>query len=53
MWGTNFQSGVLLTCAILYYYKKKLGCITGDMLGAMSEVIEAMLFLLVTAGAMA
>jgi len=43
---------ILLTGAILFYYKKKLGCITGDMLGAMSEVVEAALFLLVTAGAM-
>ena len=43
---------ILLTGAILYYYKKKLGCITGDMLGAMSEIIEAALFLLATAGAM-
>ncbi|MDM8555479.1 adenosylcobinamide-GDP ribazoletransferase [Desulfococcaceae bacterium HSG7] len=43
---------ILLTGAILYYYKKKLGCITGDMLGAMGEVIEATLFLLATAGAM-
>ena len=41
---------ILLTGAILYYYKKKLGCITGDMLGAMSEVIEAVLFLVATAG---
>lgn len=31
--------------AILTYYKKKMGCITGDMLGAMTEIIEALLFL--------
>jgi adenosylcobinamide-GDP ribazoletransferase len=36
-----------LTIFILIYYKKRLGCITGDMLGAMTETIEAMLFLLV------
>lgn len=30
---------------ILYYYKVKMGCITGDMLGAMTEVSEAVLFL--------
>ncbi len=41
---------LFLTGIILYYYHKKLGCITGDMLGAMSEVIEAALFLFVTAG---
>ena len=30
---------------ILGFYKKKLNCITGDMLGAMTEVTEAALFL--------
>ncbi len=35
---------------ILMFYKKKLDCITGDMLGAMNEVTEAVLFL--TAGAL-
>ncbi|MCP4117144.1 MAG: adenosylcobinamide-GDP ribazoletransferase [Desulfobacteraceae bacterium] len=34
---------------ILGFYKIKMGCITGDMLGAMTEVTEAVLFL--TAGA--
>jgi len=33
---------------ILYYYKKRLGCITGDMLGAMAEITESVLFLLVS-----
>jgi adenosylcobinamide-GDP ribazoletransferase len=33
---------------ILWFYKTRLGCITGDMLGAMVEVTEAVLFL--TAG---
>ena len=41
---------ILLTIAILTFYQKKLGCITGDMLGAMCEIIEASLFLLATAG---
>ena len=31
--------------SILEFYKKKLNCITGDMLGAMNEVTEAVLFL--------
>ncbi len=44
---------LFLTGIILYYYKKKLGCITGDMLGAMSEVTEAALFLFVAAGTVA
>ncbi len=30
---------------ILGFYKKKLDCITGDMLGAMTEIMEALLFL--------
>lgn len=32
-----------LVC-ILGFYKKKMGCITGDMLGAMTEMTEAVLF---------
>ena len=36
--------------AILAYYRAKLGCITGDMLGAMTEMTEAALFLLMSAG---
>ncbi|MBF0413863.1 MAG: adenosylcobinamide-GDP ribazoletransferase [Desulfamplus sp.] len=30
---------------IILFYKKKMGCITGDMLGAMCEVTESILFL--------
>ncbi len=30
---------------ILWFYKKKMNCITGDMLGAMTELVEAILFL--------
>lgn len=41
----------VVTGGILWYYKKRMGCITGDMLGAMTEASEAMLFLLVSAGA--
>ena len=37
-----FFIGVAL---ILVFYKKKMNCITGDMLGAMNEVLEAVLFL--------
>ena len=37
-----FLIAVLL---ILGFYKKKLNCITGDMLGAMNEIMEAILFL--------
>jgi len=41
---------IILTACILMYYKKRMGCITGDMLGTMTEVLEAMLFLLVSMG---
>ena len=41
---------IIITSSILYYYKKRMECITGDMLGAMIEVTEAGLFLLVSIG---
>lgn len=34
-----------LTIILLLWYQKKMGCITGDMLGAMTEFEEALLFL--------
>ena len=36
--------------AILIFYRKRMGCITGDMLGAMTEVTEAGLFLIASTG---
>ncbi len=39
---------VFIILTILYYYKKRMGCITGDMLGAMAEITESLLFLLVS-----
>jgi adenosylcobinamide-GDP ribazoletransferase len=33
------------TAALIAWYRRKLGAITGDMLGAMTEIIEAVLFL--------
>ena len=35
------------TGVILLYYKKRMDCITGDMLGAMTEWTESILFLFV------
>ncbi len=35
---------------ILWYYRRKMGCITGDMLGAMVEIMEAALFLAAAVG---
>lgn len=40
----------IITSTILFYYKKRMGCITGDMLGALIEVSEAGLFMLVSIG---
>ncbi len=39
-----------VTATIIWYYKKRLGCITGDMLGAMAEIVESVLFLMVSIG---
>ena len=39
---------LLIIAFIILYYKKRMGCITGDMLGAMAEVTESLLFLFVS-----
>lgn len=41
---------VVFVGAILLFYRKRMGCITGDMLGAMTEVTEAGLFLMMSIG---
>ena len=43
-------SFVALTALLIWYYKRRVGCITGDMLGAMAEILESGLFLLVSMG---
>jgi adenosylcobinamide-GDP ribazoletransferase len=40
-----------VTGGLLLFYKRQMGCVTGDMLGAMTETTEAALFLLAAAGA--
>jgi adenosylcobinamide-GDP ribazoletransferase len=40
----------LLVSAILIFYRRRMGCVTGDMLGAMIEICEAALFLFLAAG---
>jgi adenosylcobinamide-GDP ribazoletransferase len=40
----------IIIVSILFFYKKRLGCITGDMLGAMTELTEAGLFLTASLG---
>ncbi|MEJ2167054.1 MAG: adenosylcobinamide-GDP ribazoletransferase [Desulfobacterales bacterium] len=39
-----------LTAGMVWYYQRRVGCITGDMLGAMAEVTEAGLFLMAAIG---
>ncbi len=41
---------VLIILFLIAFYRRKLGCVTGDMLGAMIEVSEAFLFLLAAVG---
>ncbi len=41
---------VLLVAVVIAYYKRRLGCITGDMLGALTEIVEAGLFLIASMG---
>jgi adenosylcobinamide-GDP ribazoletransferase len=45
----NAGFAVIIT-AILIYYKKRVGCITGDMLGAITEITESGLFLILSMG---
>ena len=40
----------VIVAAILLFYRRRMGCITGDMLGAMTEVTEAGLFLIASTG---
>ena len=41
---------IFILITILFYYKKRIDCITGDMLGALIEFLEAGLLLLVSIG---
>lgn len=41
---------LLMAGAIIAYFRRRLNCVTGDMLGAMTEVTEAGLFLLASMG---
>ncbi|MEJ2730899.1 MAG: adenosylcobinamide-GDP ribazoletransferase [Deltaproteobacteria bacterium] len=38
----------IIVALILFFYKKRMDCITGDMLGAMVEITEAGLFLIIS-----
>ena len=39
-----------LTAMLIWYFRRRVGCITGDMLGAMAEILESGLFLLISMG---
>jgi adenosylcobinamide-GDP ribazoletransferase len=41
---------VLLVGLVIAYYKRRLGCVTGDMLGALTEMVEAGLVLIASMG---
>jgi adenosylcobinamide-GDP ribazoletransferase len=41
---------IALTALLIWYYKRRVGCITGDMLGAMAEILESGLFLMASMG---
>jgi adenosylcobinamide-GDP ribazoletransferase len=45
----NLAFGIIIA-VILLFYKKRMGCVTGDMLGAMVEITEAGLFLMISFG---
>jgi adenosylcobinamide-GDP ribazoletransferase len=45
----NFFFAVATAC-LIFIYRKKLGGITGDLLGAMTEILEAVLFLALCVG---
>jgi adenosylcobinamide-GDP ribazoletransferase len=45
-----FLAFAIIIGSILFFYKKRMGCITGDMLGAMTELTEAGLFLVASFG---
>ena len=39
-----------ITLAVVLYYRRRMGVVTGDMLGAMAEINEALLFLFIAIG---
>ena len=41
---------ILIVVGVLFYYKRKMSGITGDMLGALTEITEAGLFLAISIG---
>lgn len=41
---------IILTIVLVGFFGKRMGCITGDMMGTMTEVLEAALFVAVATG---
>jgi adenosylcobinamide-GDP ribazoletransferase len=50
-WALRLNLGfAAATASVLWFYRRRIGIITGDMLGAMVETVEVVLFLLLCAG---
>ena len=50
-WAVRLNLGfAAATAAVVLYYRRRIGIVTGDMLGAMVEAVEIALFLLLSAG---
>ncbi len=50
-WALRLNVGfAAATASVLWFYRRRIGIITGDMLGAMVETVEVVLFLLLCAG---
>jgi adenosylcobinamide-GDP ribazoletransferase len=41
---------ILISIGVILFYKRRMNCITGDMAGALCEIVEAGLFLVAAAG---
>jgi adenosylcobinamide-GDP ribazoletransferase len=39
----------ICVAATIWFYRRRIGCVTGDLLGAMVETTEAALFLIMAA----
>lgn len=51
-WGAILLNATffIIVSGLILFYRKRMGCITGDMLGAMVEITESILFLVFSAG---
>jgi adenosylcobinamide-GDP ribazoletransferase len=40
----------IITGGVILFFKRRVNCVTGDMLGALCEILEASLFMIAAAG---